>query len=661
MRSKRSLTFVVVWCVMSAAICGQITEWTPGEMIKYKRVSSSVLSPDGEWIAYTLSEPRMEGEDSEFLTHVWIVSWDGKENTQLTRGEESCTAPRFSPDGSSVSFLSSRGETENRQIWVIRMAGGEASQVTDAPSGVNSYRWSPDGTRIAYTMNDPESDEEKKAKDEKRDMRVMDADPKYSRLYVISSDADDTAQKLTSNNLHVGNFDWSPDRKQIVFDHQSIPGYNEWPTTDISIVNVSDKSVRSLVSWAGADMSPLFSPDGNTIAFASDGGAVSWARDFHVYLVAAVGGEPKKLANTPSRYFRSLTGWSDDGRKVIVSEPDRTSYRFLEVPVNGGSPSVLTTGSGNFSALSVSHERNRMAFVHERPESSPNVYVSPSTSFKPTQITDMNPDFDQLEMSKTVAITWTSSDGTEIEGLLTTPHHYKEGKKVPFILNIHGGPSGVFTENFTGRSSVYPIQAWASEGYAVLRPNPRGSSGYSKEFRFANQADWGEGDYEDVMAGVDKVIEMGIAHPDSLCVTGWSYGGYMTSRIVTKTNRFKAATMGAGVTNLVSMTNTTDILSFTPYHMGGELWDRYEVYIRHSPIFRVHEVTTPTQIVHGEQDVRVPVSQGYEFYQALKRRGVRTEMIVYPRMPHGLREPKFIQDCGERIIEWFNSHLGRSD
>ncbi|MEE3135608.1 MAG: S9 family peptidase, partial [Candidatus Neomarinimicrobiota bacterium] len=248
-----------------------------------------------------------------------------------------------------------------------------------------------------------------------------------------------------------------------------------------------------------------------------------------------------------------------------------------------------------------------------------------------------------------------SKDGMEIEGLLTYPINYREGKKVPLVLNIHGGPAGVYTEGYTGRSSVYPIQAYAQEGYAVLRANPRGSSGYSKAFRFANRSDWGGMDYEDLMTGVDHLIKLGVADPNDLYVMGWSYGGFMTSTVVTKTDRFKAASVGAGVPNLIGML-TTDIHDFIPWHFEGEMHDNIEKYIKHSSLFHVNNVTTPTQVVHGENDTRVPIAQGYEFYRAIQRKGVDTEMIVYPRMPHGLREPKFIQHCGEAIMKWFKDH-----
>jgi dipeptidyl aminopeptidase/acylaminoacyl peptidase len=247
----------------------------------------------------------------------------------------------------------------------------------------------------------------------------------------------------------------------------------------------------------------------------------------------------------------------------------------------------------------------------------------------------------------------------EIEGLLTYPVDYQEGRAYPLILNIHGGPAGVFSQSFTGNPGIYMIQYFAQEGYAVLRPNPRGSSGYGKDFRYANYMDWGYGDYEDLMSGVDKTIDMGVAHPDSLLTMGWSYGGYMTSFLVTRTDRFQAASMGAGLPNLISMVTTTDIPDYLVAHMGGEFWDDYETYERHSAMYRIANVTIPTQVIHGENDLRVPFTQGQEFYTALRRRGIATEMVVYPRTPHGPREPKLLMDVSQRILKWFEQFLDR--
>jgi len=287
------------------------------------------------------------------------------------------------------------------------------------------------------------------------------------------------------------------------------------------------------------------------------------------------------------------------------------------------------------------------------------VHVSPTGSFSPTAVTELHEGIEMPTLGKTELLTWRSEDGRfDIEGLLTYPVDYDPSRSYPLILNVHGGPAGVFVQSFTGSASTYNIQYFAEEGYAVLRPNPRGSTGYGKDFRYANVRDWGFGDMDDLMAGVDEAIDMGVAHPDSLLLMGWSYGGYMTSFAVTRTDRFKAASMGAGLPNLVSMVTTTDIGEYIVAHMDGkEFWEDYDGYERHSAMYRIANVTTPTQVIHGENDLRVPFTQGQEFYRALGRLDVPTEMIVLPRTPHGPREPKLQMEVSKVIMKWFDRHL----
>ena len=296
-------------------------------------------------------------------------------------------------------------------------------------------------------------------------------------------------------------------------------------------------------------------------------------------------------------------------------------------------------------------------FVEQWPNRPPEAFFAKLTDAEPTQVSHINEDIAKMPVGKTEMIKWKSKDGREIEGLLTYPVGYQPGTKVPFILNVHGGPAGSFQMNYIGGRGVYPIATFASRGYAILRCNPRGSSGYGTEFRRANFKDWGGMDYQDLMTGVDKVIEMGVADPNRMGVMGWSYGGYMTSWIVTQTKRFKAASAGAPVTNLMSFNGTADIPAFVPDYFGGQAWEIPEVYAKHSAMFNINGVTTPTLIEQGDADVRVPISQGYEFYQALKLQGVPTRMIVLPRQPHGPTEPKMQIAAMQANLDWFEKYL----
>jgi len=644
--------------------------WTPEVLVKgFNRVGGTAVSPDGSLAAYTVSVPLTEGEKSEYLAQIWMVSADGKMNRQLTRGEKSSTNPSFSPDSRYLALLSARGADGFAQIWLLNLNGGEAEQITFGKSPVNSFAWSPDGRRIAFTMNDPETDEEAKNRRERRDWRVLDTNFKYSHLYTVTAEPDSrgshAVKRLTSGAFHISGssaadipFDWSPDGKTIVFNHQADPTQDGWWTCDIASVPSDGGAVTQLVTWKGMDFAPRYSPDGKWIAFLSDGSIPRWMRYFEVFIIPSQGGEPRKLAALPDAVPQQLIGWSVDSRDIFVLEASHTSRRVFTHPVNGDTAQLITSGPGENTDVSLNKRGNVMAFVHQETEKAPELYITGTTRFKPSRLTDVNADLARLPMGKTEVIAWKSKDGLAIEGLLTYPVNYVKGRRCPLVLNVHGGPMGFFSQIYTGASTFYLIQPFAQEGYAVLQPNPRGSTGYGRDFLLANYNDWGFGDYEDLMSGVDKVIEMGVAHPDSLCVIGWSYGGFMTSFIVTKTKRFKAASEGAGVTNLMSFTGVTDIHTFLPDYFGGEFWDRLDTYMKHSAMFNIRGVTTPTQILHGEQDRRVPLDQSLELYNALKRQGCPTEMVVYPRIPHNpSSDPKFLIDIGNRQIEWFNKYV----
>jgi dipeptidyl aminopeptidase/acylaminoacyl peptidase len=350
------------------------------------------------------------------------------------------------------------------------------------------------------------------------------------------------------------------------------------------------------------------------------------------------------------------------GDEVYFGEIKGVSYRVMQLPVDGGSPKELSkiTGMSQSGAL-LNRTGTHWGYSLETCSTPPEAFIAPVERFDPVAVSAVHREVSLRNLARTETIRWQSSDDFEIEGLVTFPLGYKAGERYPLLVIVHGGPMGVFTQTFDGSASTYPVAAFAERGFAILRPNVRGSSGYGKKFRYANHADWGGGDFRDLMTGVDHLIEREIADPERLGIMGWSYGGYMTAWTITQTNRFRAASVGAGVTNLMSFTGTADIPGFLPDYFGGEFWEQPNLYRQHSPMSHVKGVTTPTLIQHGEKDERVPLSQGQELYNALKRQGRKTKMIVYPRTPHGIEEPRLLLDCMRRNLEWFEQNLLKKD
>ena len=654
---KNILLLIIAFLVIN--VNAQSKVWTPEISIKIKQISDLNFSNNNK-IAMVVREALTDGEKSEYLSQIWLSHTDFSEPIQFTYHEKSSTHPRFSPDGKFLAFISDR--VEKPQIWVIRTSGGEAWQFTFEKQGVGSFKWSPNGSKIAFLMKDPKTEKEEKDEKEKRDVILVDKNFKYSHLYLKSftTNIDTTnGDRITKGEYDITSFSWNPNGKNIVFSQSLEPTFNSrFVSGDISIVNVNSETVRKLVSWGGNDTSPIFTPNGKTIIFTSDGEKNEPIGFRDIYKISSNGGIPYKIAETPNR-SASIIACSSNSNYLYVSDANRTKSEIYKIGLNNKEIKPILNLKGRISSSKISNNSEMIVFVKQELNKPSEVYLSELNKISPKKISNFNSSLEFPKFAKTELITWISKDGLEIEGLLTYPTKYNKRKKYPLALIIHGGPAGVFSQSFTGNPGIYNIEYFASNGYAVLRPNPRGSTGYGKDFRFANFKDWGFGDYEDIMSGVDKAIDMGIVDPQRLAVMGWSYGGYMTSFVVTRTERFKAASMGAGLPNLISMTTTTDIPDYLVAHMGGEFWEDYETYEKHSAIYRINNVKTPTQVIHGANDLRVPFTQGQEFYVALKRKGVSTEMVVYPRTPHGPREPKLLMDVSPRIMAWLDKFIKR--
>lgn len=658
---KNLLKAALALFVLAPAASAQTPDaWTPELQIKVRAVATPRVSPDGKRVVYTVSDAVTTADRSEYVSQIWMASADGRENVRLTYADKSSTTPKWSPDGNWIAFTSNRKDNKNN-LYLLRVSGGEAEALTDVKSGVGDFEWSPDGRWIAFTMADPKTEEEEKNDKAKNDFRWVDENVKMSRLYVLPVQKDASGKreprKLTTENYTVNEFDWSPDGSRIVFSHAKTPVANDWTTSDVSVVEVATGKVTVFANTAAAENSPLFSPDGKSVALLVSDVPPRWAQSGTVQIFPASGGQPKALSASYDGQ-PNVAGWSADGRRLYFSEAKGTGTQIYAIDVSANRIDEIKVTPAVYTSITINRTGTMFGLVRQTPDSPPEAFVSSVSDFAPAQVSRANADTKIPPLGKTEVIRWKSSDGKDIEGLLTYPVGYQAGRKVPLILNIHGGPAGVFQQSFIGGRGVYPLASFASRGYAVLRPNPRGSSGYGAEFRRANIKDWGVGDYQDLMTGVDKVIAMGVADPERLGVMGWSYGGFMTSWIVTQTKRFKAASAGAPVTNLMSFNGTADIPAFIPDYFGGQFWEASELYQKHSPMFNVKGVTTPTLIEHGDADIRVPISQGYEFYNALKAQGTPTRMIVLPRQPHGPTEPRMQQAAMQANLDWFDKYIG---
>lgn len=633
--------------------------WTPELSMQIRGIGQVRVSPDGSRVAYTVTEPVMETEKSETLVQIWLARADGSESYQATFTAKSSTDPQWSPDGRWLAFTSRRGE--KNQLYRMRAGGGEAEPLTEVKADIGAYLWSPDGSRIGFLMSDPKTEDEEQRDKSKDDAFWVNEDLKYVRLYVVPVEKDADGKRepksLTAFDRSVGGFDWSPDGRTLAVSHTRTAKADDWTTGDLATVDAATGEIKPLCESTASASQPHYSPDGGTIAFTLSDDPPHWPGCGFLHLIPAAGGTPRALPATPNAN-PSVIGWSVAGGHLYFSEAVGTQAHGYAMDTQSGAITPLTSGDGVVAELHLNPSRRMLGFLFQSSEQPVQACVSPVEAFAPVTLgTGVKPGMAFPPLGRTEAVRWQSTEGLEIEGLLTYPTDYTEGQRVPLLLVIHGGPAGYYSQTFIGNPNIYPVASLAAQGYAVLRCNPRGSTGYGKDFRYANQRDWGGGDYRDLMAGVDHVIALGVADPERMGVMGWSYGGFMTSWIITQTQRFKAASVGAGVTNIMSFNGTADIPSFIPDYFGAESWEDLELYRDHCAMFQVKGVVTPTLIQHGDADVRVPISQGYELYNALRRQNVETRMIVLPRQPHGPTEPRMLLKVMQSNLEWFAKYL----
>lgn len=636
--------------------------WSPEQCLKIKNITAVRVSPEGSKVLYTVREAMMTEDRSEYVNQVWLCNADGSNAIQLTKGEKNSSNPKWSPDGKWIAFTSSR-DTKNN-LYVLPVAGGEAEKVTDVKTSVGEYDWSHDGKMIAFTLIDAAADKEEKDKKAKNDWYYMDEEIKQNRLCVIWLNEKDSSGKriqktLTKENYNVNAFDWSPDGMQIVYSYGKSPEVNDNIYSDISIIDVGSGKIKSIANTKAGETTPLFSPDGKMIVYYCTADPVDWSGPRHAKIYSLTDGKNWRLKATPDENG-GIIGWTSDGKNILWVEANKTLNSIYQLNIDGKTVTEWNKGSKEMIGTpSLNSTGTYLSFTIQNPSQLPEAYISSVNNFSPVKVTSLNAEYLTKALPKTELIKWKAADGTEIEGLLTYPINYKPGQKVPFILNVHGGPAGVFQQNcVAANQGAYPIAAFAEMGYAVLRPNPRGSSGYGAEFRMANRGDWGGKDFQDLMAGVDYVIKMGVADEAKMGVMGWSYGGFMSSWIVGHTDRFKVASIGAPVVDLAHQNLTDDIEGFLPSYFKANPWDDWSKYDAHSPLRFIQNVKTPVMLQHGEADLRVPFSNSVMFYNALRRRNVPVRLLALPRQPHGPTEPRMVLKTMQTNVEWFEKYIG---
>jgi dipeptidyl aminopeptidase/acylaminoacyl peptidase len=667
---RRTLVAAILVVMSIGTAWAQKRPATFDDVMKMKTVGSAAVSPDGADVLYTVRqwEPGSERDKDrmEARSHVWKVAASGASTArQITFGERGETQPQWSPDGRSISFLAARGtgsadDAPRAQVYVMRADGGEAWALTDSKESVTAYSWSPDSARIAFVTTDPRAKDDDANIKKRDDERVFEGNFRYAHAWVVEV-ATKTATRISEGTAYTvsGAPSWSPDSKRFVFGAGTTPMLRD-NRRDIYLADVTTRQIEKISTNFGSDTSPKWSPDGSTIAWTAepntspaiaDGTASSVVLQSRLMLYDVA---RKTISDTSTPSFDVDAGvpqWAAEGRRIVFVTGKRA---YSEAFAFDLSTKGFTQLSNKRTMQFGSQSRNgkTIAVVMDSPDMPAEVYVTDPTFANFRQLTTTNPQVSDLALGASEVITWKSSDGMEVEGVLLKPVGFQPGHRYPTLVVAHGGPSGVTTNNFR-MGGLEGGQVWAGQGWAVFYPNPRGSSNYGEKFLRANVVDWGGGDFKDIMTGVDALVARGIADPDKLAHIGWSYGGYMTAWVITQTTRFKAAMVGAGLTNMWSMYGTNDIPSALIAYFGDiPNAKTMPLYLDRSAMTHIDKVTTPTLILHGSSDERVPIGQPMELYRALKDRGKTTELVFYPREPHGFSEYYHLKDRMTRIYDW---------
>jgi dipeptidyl aminopeptidase/acylaminoacyl peptidase len=644
---------------------------TLDDIYRLREVSGPEMSPDGGWVAYTVSTPDTAKDQAD--QDVWMASWDGRTNLRLTTSKSREHAPRWSPDGRLLAFLSDREDPrEVEQIWVLNRAGGEAERITDLPGGVSEYAWSPDGKRIALVASDPDPDSATVTPDTtQRTHRpiVIDRyqfkedetgylDARRNHLYLFDLETR-KAELLTPGAFNEQSPSWSPDGRSIAFVSKRARDFDRTDNWDLYVIDArTGAAPRQLTTFEGPDMlpdwgsrPPAWSPDGKYIAYVQGGPLkLIYYAGQKLAVIPAAGGAARVLTPTLDRNVLSPR-WSADGKSILFLLEDDRVFHLARVLASGGQIDRLVQGRRTVSDYSVG-PAGKLAVLASTPAQPDEIFAAEGAALR--RLTTTNDAWlAQVRLAPVEEISFSSKDGTEIHGFLVKPPDYRPGKRYPTILRIHGGPVWQFYNDFANLD----WQLFAAHGFVVVAANPRGSSGRGEKFSTAIWADWGNKDGQDVLAAVDYAVAQGIADSSRLGVGGWSYGGILTDQVIARDHRFKAAISGAGIANVLAGYGTDQYVREYEAELGTP-WSNTDAWLKVSyPFLHADRIVTPTLFLCGENDFNVPLLNSEQMYQALRSLGRETQLIIYPGEYHEIRKPSYQRDRLQRYLDWYGRHL----
>ena len=651
MKLPRLLVLGLVALLGTAVAAQAQRPMTPIDLLEVPLLSDPRLSPDGSELLYVLAEADWKA--NKRISHLWRVRSDGSQSVQLTRGSEGESTPRWSPDGKWIAFL--RGDDEARQVYLLSNSGGEAEPLTEHATSVSSISWSPDGATLFFLADDPKTEEEQARDKAKDDVFAFDENWKQQQLRSFSL-ADRSETRITEGDYSVRSYRLSRDGRKIAFHRTPSPLLDDGLRGEVWVMNVdgtgATRVTRNDVPERGAELSP----DNSRVLFVSDSNGIEYYYNRNLFVAPATGGEAQLLLpDMPHEVYDA--SWSEDGTSIYFTSNTGVRTELFRVEVAKEELHQLTEGDHTVTSWSYLPKLGRHVFRIDEPTNAGDVWVLQEEDQSPARITRVYDYLNEFQLPRQDAVRWKGEDSVTVEGLLYYPLDYEEGTRYPLIVQTHGGPRS--SDKFAFGSWSRYVQVQTAMGYAVFKPNYRGSTGYGDDFLRDMVGHYYRQAHLDVMTGVDYLIERGIADGDRMVKMGWSGGGHMTNKIITHTDRFKAASSGAGAVNWISMYAQSDTrVQRTPW-FGGTPWQEdapIDLYWGHSPLKDIHKVKTPTIVLVGANDERVPPPQSVELYRALRSLGVPTHLYMAPREPHGWRELRHELFKINVELDWFEKH-----